>query len=806
MDLKFTKFNGTHGLLDYEAFRKSVDEKLQSTCYEAELIVLNNFPVAVSPHNSIDLLIFLHIPKKPNNYYRVEIEDDRVNVHNQIIAISIINDFYHSDIEVSSNEVDIDGILYDFHSDASKMKWGLTNYLAKACGMERNKITVHPIFWINSAKTTETADNVVISNKLTYGLVENTIQRNYFFKYNGYSKWDEPYSLFEANIRQVLDQASKDSELGYITLEKIKRIQEKFSEAHNKAYELIGKRLVEVKGKAGTGKSSDLLKWMLRRSTDGHRGVFLTYNHLLVNDIAYQVNAFNNKISQEDRDKKASTTVNTLHSFMYNVAKKLGILILLTEERINQLMLIHDKRMETVSAFIQGKLGQESQLSLAKLKYFIQNWSADEGTKREGVSLVRFLETNMRFLTQNDNLTALIKIRREDLLKRLSASLQSEIFLRDYYKVLENIILAITNLDAFLKKFEVERKYDLLALVMNLSSDLKNPGTGRMDYEKIKKRYKKGIQGFPAGRTLFVDEGQDCHPYEKVIFFNLFKSENVVVANGGKEQLIRHSELCNWNILSNRVVETYRYSKKNRSFRLKPAIAKLANYIADSYGIDLNIEPIETEDHGTIYIDSAYSIDRQVSHIETLLDNGYRNGCTTYEGVIMLTPASAKNDGSSEKDFKVSEFDNVVSEDKLQLDEWGLVELASEKLKEVNFWDVTGNIDKREMAQPGSLSLRAIYYESCRGLEAWSIMCFELDRFFDQKVKEPEADNFLLNDLFDVLTVDQRKEMYAATWVLMAVTRAIDGVYINFSNLKNSIEKVVREFAAEYPDYVTYLR
>ena len=48
------------------------------------------------------------------------------------------------------------------------------------------------------------------------------------------------------------------------------------------------------------------------------------------------------------------------------------------------------------------------------------------------------------------------------------------------------------------------------------------------------------------------------------------------------------------------------------------------------------------------------------------------------------------------------------------------------------------------------------FYESCRGLESWSVMCLELDKFYDRKKNEDEALNFLSDDL--LITDEERRQ------------------------------------------------
>ena len=97
------------------------------------------------------------------------------------------------------------------------------------------------------------------------------------------------------------------------------------------------------------------------------------------------------------------------------------------------------------------------------------------------------------------------------------------------------------------------------------------------------------------------------------------------------------------------------------------------------------------------------------------------------------------------------------------------------------------------------MSIRAIYYESSRGLEAWSTMCFDINGFFDSKRNEDDADNFLLSEIMEP---EERKNKYAATWVLMALTRAIDTCYIELLPSDNALNSTIESFIAKNKNYV----
>ena len=102
--------------------------------------------------------------------------------------------------------------------------------------------------------------------------------------------------------------------------------------------------------------------------------------------------------------------------------------------------------------------------------------------------------------------------------------------------------------------------------------------------------------------------------------------------------------------------------------------------------------------------------------------------------------------------------------------------------------------DKSKLSIPGSYESRYLYYESCRGLEAWSVACFAIDKFFNLKRQESDAEKFLIEDLFLNQNNEQRKSMYAATWALMALTRVIDTLYIQINDKNSEFGKLVVDY------------
>jgi hypothetical protein len=809
MQLSFSKINGTNFALNYDDLKDSIIRELAPDCNKAEVLILNNFPVPVLTQATLDFLIFIKIPYNPSKRPSINTAANFVYIRNLIIAVSIVKEYKNLDIELEKNQIEVNDSYINISENASKLKWGLTNYLADACKLIRNKITVHPIFWVINENREEIDENTIIAKSLTFDLIKKCIALNSYLRYSGYSAWDDA-DYYDSSIRDIFKQASLDSELGYLTKQKVERFQNKFEEASQKAFDSIGKQLVIVKGKAGTGKSSDLLKWMLQKSLTGNRATFLTYNHLLVFDLTTQIKSYENKLDEVKMELKAATTAYTIHQFMYKLARKLAVMLLMSESRIIELTINQDSRYDQIQKYFSKVSLSVENINLYKLKELIQNDSSlTEGLKKEAIDFIKHHDS-YKFLPDQSKLKILIAEFKKLKIEKVKEKINSEIFLTDYHKVLERILQALENTESFFKDFNIEDKYELLETTLNLNEEniMLKDGSGKIDLIKLKQRYEKSIKGFKFSRTLYIDEAQDCHPLERDIFFSIFGTKNIVLSSGGKEQLIRYSNVCKWDISKSNNIENYTYSKKRKSFRMKPAVAALANHIAQSFNIDLKIEPLNSDDHGRVIINKNHQkgIDSEIDAISQLLKTGKLMGCTAYESLMILKDEIRNTNASAKvSEVKIDENDVIKYHLKKNKSDWDLLLEADKEIKDVRFWNATGNVDKKTQSVPGSLSVRAIHYESCRGLEAWSIMCFNIDDFFDSKREEDKADNFLLNDIFDQLDSEKRKNMYAATWVLMAVTRAIDTCYLDISDSENILAKVILDFAEKHPQFVEFV-
>src|SRR5690606_9574312 len=179
---------------------------------------------------------------------------------------------------------------------------------------------------------------------------------------------------------------SKDSENGYLTKKKVDRISKQLSNSRT-IYEELNKHLVIVSGKAGTGKSSELLLLTMKCLSNGQNTLYLTYNKVLIFDIAKTVKSYVNaklKHNETSVEKPGEASVLTLHAFFYRLSKSLGVLHVLSEVRIQKLLATLKERMRKVYNIVKEEMAKNTNID--NIKSIIQNNNdLDIGTKEVGI-------------------------------------------------------------------------------------------------------------------------------------------------------------------------------------------------------------------------------------------------------------------------------------------------------------------------------------------------------------------------------------------------------------------------------------
>jgi hypothetical protein len=223
------------------------------------------------------------------------------------------------------------------------------------------------------------------------------------------------------------------------------------------------------------------------------------------------------------------------------------------------------------------------------------------------------------------------------------------------------------------------------------------------------------------------------------------------------------------------------------SYRQKENIIEFVNELAKEYTIDLQLQShSSSKGTGKIIIDlretnSLYDFNR----IDTLLKYGKLNECSIYESLMILV-TSKYIQYETEKSFIIDGTDHLE-----QINNSINKKLKEEKTFEENGISIWSGIseNKSELQIPFHNQIRVIPYDSCRGLEGWSVMCLDLDGFIEHKRASDKAKIYLADELF--LTEEERKDKYAITWLLMAFTRPMDTLYLDLRKSDSSISKKI---------------
>lgn len=299
--------------------------------------------------------------------------------------------------------------------------------------------------------------------------------------------------------------------------------------------------------------------------------------------------------------------------------------------------------------------------------------------------------------------------------------------------------------------------------------------------------------------VICIDEAQDCENIEKELLLYLFKGKAIAIANGGQEQLIRYGKLCNWEhseIKTNVVSHTL----ESESLRTKATVIDFCNFIAQKGSIkNFNLKPLDSEDQGQIIFDFRTPNNDIAEVFLSLQKKGELNHNSTYESILtLIMPESEKNISLHQYGsvIKINE-NNYIEENNIpeKKADWDLLPILEDK--GIHCYSAT-----RDKSKPifSFEDMRIMHYESCRGLEAWSVCCFSLNDFFYGKYEDEKAERYLLNEKRNDLTNEMRKIMYATSWLLMALTRAVDTLYIQISEDSDFKHSFFLNWIEEYID------
>lgn len=274
---------------------------------------------------------------------------------------------------------------------------------------------------------------------------------------------------------------------------------------------------------------------------------------------------------------------------------------------------------------------------------------------------------------------------------------------------------------------------------------------------------------------VMVDEAQDWPAYEVSLLKQLYAPASIAVADG-VDQLVR-GDKADW--LQSTARDTRLIINLVHCLRMKRNLAVFAGALADYAGIELDILPSDKAGGGRVVLVQGDWASQRALHEE-----------------LAAAAKSAKNEPVD------SLF--CVPSSSIEIDPGG--ERSSTVAKTLRDWGYTtwdGVDETRRKDFPRSTGeYRVVHYQSCRGLEGWTVVLEHLDEFWVDRFQlkkaagltSAEADG--LNDLEDLAY------RQAWRWAFIALTRPIDTLVITLANLDNPLAKGLLRVARDFPDIV----
>ncbi len=274
---------------------------------------------------------------------------------------------------------------------------------------------------------------------------------------------------------------------------------------------------------------------------------------------------------------------------------------------------------------------------------------------------------------------------------------------------------------------------------------------------------------------VFVDEGQDWPDAEICILRAIYPPELLIIADG-VDQFVRGS-VADWTTGVDS--GSLRVRRLRRCLRMKSNLAAFANTFAAEVGLEAwSVEPNTDAGGGRILIVEGDYLGDLSLH-DQLVAEASASGNAPVDLLLCIPPTLVVRDGGVE-----------ASRPAQALTAHGL-----------DVWD--GAIQKVRQDFPRRPDqFRIVQYESCRGLEGWTVFALGFDEFWAFKFSDGLRSAGTVEDLFR--SPEDMAQEAAARWAMIAMTRAIDSLVIQISPVNTPIRTALQSVADRHPDFVEW--
>jgi hypothetical protein len=272
---------------------------------------------------------------------------------------------------------------------------------------------------------------------------------------------------------------------------------------------------------------------------------------------------------------------------------------------------------------------------------------------------------------------------------------------------------------------------------------------------------------------VLIDECQDWPANERDAIFKMYGHKNCILADG-VDQLVRTSKYTDWRekipITETQIVPL------RKSLRLKSSLCDVISEVATRANVpNWDLQPEPNVYGAKVIVLAGGEYDHHLH--DELIANAKKDGNSIIDMLYCIPPSYVSTDSDGQR---VSSLAKVFRE-------W-----------QCDVWD--GSSDAARKSFPTSLKQhRIVQYDSCRGLEGWTVVCLSLDKFFDYKQERYDGEDIdLLSDPVALA------KSYAYRWMMIPLTRAVDTLVIHIENVEHPLLKDLEAVKTKYPEIVEW--
>lgn len=272
---------------------------------------------------------------------------------------------------------------------------------------------------------------------------------------------------------------------------------------------------------------------------------------------------------------------------------------------------------------------------------------------------------------------------------------------------------------------------------------------------------------------IVVDEAQDWPSGELELVKALYRPNCICLADG-VDQLVRGGR-ADWE---RGLAEDEREVIPLRTcLRMKANLTSFANSVAVQAGTGWRSKISDKAGGGRIIVVKGSYADHTLLH-EKLFRNAHAAGNAELDFLICVPPGGVVSDQSGQR---YSRLGRVFQE------------------RGYLIWDGTNEHNRRDFSRSAH-AYRIVQYDSCRGLEGWTVIADGLDEFWEYKRNQILKSSSHGADSAQL--ADDAASAAAWEWCMIPLTRPIDTLVLCLRSDTNSFSKAILHVAKNKPDSV----